>query len=81
MTAEVLKFLKKTTENVQILQALIKMKFRGLRSTIFVIFALKNDGMSARNIIQDTNRINTTSSKIDFFINHQLLIIYFLPGY
>jgi len=42
----------------------LKMKFRGLRSTIFVIFAVKNDDMSARNIIQDKNKINTTSSKI-----------------
>jgi len=41
-------------------------KFRGLRSTIFVIFAVKNDGMTARNIIQDKNKINTTSSKIVF---------------
>jgi len=70
-----IKVLKKNDGKCSNITSAYKMKFRGLRSTIFVIFAVKNDGMSARNIIQDKNRINTTSSKIDF------LIIYFLPGY
>ena len=46
------------------------MTFLAVRSRIFVIFAVEKDGMSARNIIKDKNKINTTSSKIVFFRSH-----------
>jgi hypothetical protein len=36
------------------------MTFLAVRSRIFVIFAVEKDGMSARNIIKDKNKINTT---------------------
>ena len=59
--------LKKTTENVQILQALKDEVSRFEKHDICYLCRKKNDGMSARNIIQDKNKINTTSSKIVFF--------------
>jgi hypothetical protein len=44
------------------------MKLRGLKSTIFVVFAVKNDGMSARKWIALGTPISATKVVNEIFL-------------
>jgi hypothetical protein len=49
------------------------MKLRGMRSTTFVIFAVKNDGMSARNKGRSPSN-GTTAEVLNFFENRRNIV-------